>query len=303
MAEKIVFGADIDNVTIKNIDGKLTAVVNVEDVEDEFEVFNGYVESQEDDDYYVESVFTTLRHKATQLLIDAYKKEKKPRSAPVNESLDRQLTAGVQIGVSYFTIYIETAGVTSLVDGADFTATNTEASNHQIHVRTLDYANAKAFNEAHAGKTFTVTTQKRYAKSEGHPIVKPTEIQVPYPTLPYVEKPLNLTTSSDGELISVRFYGIDPTEPESVRIDLDLIGGGLPPTTFPVHYTLKKRDGRVLTGTQTFIGRYIFDPREVADYGYNDDVTYEKWEFDPFVVENFYGKYIINPQPYVAGSW
>ena len=60
MAEKIVFGADIDNVTIKNIDGKLTAIVDVENAEDEFEVVTDYVEPQEDDDYYVESVFANL---------------------------------------------------------------------------------------------------------------------------------------------------------------------------------------------------------------------------------------------------
>ena len=87
MAEQIVFGDDLDNVTVKNINGKLTAFVNVEDAEDEFEVVTDYVEPQEDDDYYVESVFAKFRHKATQLLTDAYKKEKKPRSAPVNESL------------------------------------------------------------------------------------------------------------------------------------------------------------------------------------------------------------------------
>lgn len=304
MAEKIVFGADIDNVTIKNIDGKLTAVVNVEDVEDEFEVVNDYVEPREDDDYYVEPVFAKFRHKATQLLTDAYKKEKKPRSAPVNESLDRQLTAGVQADKSYFTIYIETAGATSLVDGADFTATNTEAYNHQIHVQISDsdYANAKAFNEAHAGKTFTVTTQKRYAKSEGHPIVKPTEIQVPYPTLPYAEKSLNLGTVRDKHLIYVVFQAFDPTEPEILRENLNRIGRELTPTTFTVHYTFQKSYGHVLTGTQTFTDRYTFDRREVADYrDNNNDINYQKWEFEPFVVENFYGKYIINPKPYEAG--
>lgn len=299
MAEKIVFGADIDNVTIKNIDGKLTAVVNVEDAEDEFEVVNDYVEPQEDDDYYVESVFAKFRHKATQLLTDAYKKEKKPRSAPVNESLDSQLTAGVQIDNSYSTIYIETAGATSLVDRADFTATNTEAYNHQIHVQNSDYANAKAFNEAHAGKTFTVTTQKRYAKSEGHPVVKPTEIQVPYPTLPYVEKTLNPTTSHDAYTVSIDLSLIDGTEPANVIQNIRLIEEEGKSKTFTVHYTLRKNDGRELTGTHTFTGWYSFDRREVADYGNDDSVTYEKWDFEPFVLEDFYAKFTVNPQPYV----
>lgn len=95
MAEQIIFGADIDNVTIKNINGKLTAVIDVENAEDEFEVVTDYVEPQEDDDYYIESVFAKFRHKATQLMTDAFKKEKKPRSAPVNENFVAPITADV----------------------------------------------------------------------------------------------------------------------------------------------------------------------------------------------------------------
>ena len=302
MAEQIIFGADIDNVTIKNINGKLTAVIDVENTADEFEVVTDYVEPQEDDDYYVESVFAKFRHKATQLLTDAYKKEKKPRSAPVNESLDSQLTAGVQIDNSYFTIYIETVGAISLVDGVDFTAANVDAYNHQIHVQNSDYANAKAFNEAHAGKTFTITTAKRYAKSEGHPVVKPTEIQVPYPTLPYVEKTLNPTTSHDAYTVGIDLSLTDGTEPANIIQNIRSIEEEGKSKTFTVHYTLRKNDGRELTGTHTFTGWYSFDRREVADYGNNDDVTYERWDFEPFVLEGFYAKFAVNPQPYVQGT-
>lgn len=301
MAEKIVFGVDIDNVTIKNIDGKLTAVVNVEDAEDEFEVVNHYVEPQEDDDYYVESVFAKFRHKATQLLTDAYKKEKKPRSASVNESFTPPLTAVTHEERGVITIGVEGSAI-SQVDGKSLTYSEYNPSNTYVDINKSDYANAKAFNEAFSGKTFTVTTKKRYAESEGHPVVKPTEIQVPYPTLPYVEKTLNPTTSHDAYIVGIDLNLLDGTESAEVLQNIRLIEEEGKSKTFTVHYTLRKRDGRELTGTHTFTGWYSFDRREVADYGNDDSVTYEKWNFEPFVLEGFYAKFTVNPQPYVEGT-
>jgi hypothetical protein len=301
MAEKIVFGADIDNVTIKNIDGKLTAVVNVEDAEDEFEVVNDYVEPQEDDDYYVESVFAKFRHKATQFLTDAYKKEKKPRSASVNESFTPPLTAVTHEERGVITIGVEGSAI-SQVDGKSLTYSEYNSSNTYVEFNKSNYPSAKAFNEANAGKTFTVTTKKRFAESEGHPVVKPTEIQVAYPTLPYVEKTLNPTTSHDAYTVGIDLSLIDGTEPADVIQNIRLIEEEGKSKTFTVHYTLRKNDGRELTGTHTFTGWYSFDRREVADYGNNDDVTYERWEFEPFVLEGFYAKFTVNPQPYVEGT-
>lgn len=301
MAEQIVFGDDLDNVTVKNINGKLTAVVNVEDAEDEFEVITDYVEPREDDDYYVESVFAKFRHKATQFLTDAYKKEKKPRSAPVNESLTSPLTAEVHEERGVITL-LATGNPVSQVDGKSLAYSDYNPANTYVEVNKSDYANAKAFNTANAGKTFTVTTKKRYAESEGHPVVKPTEIQVAYPTLPYVEKTLNPTTSHDAYTVGIDLSLIDGTEPADVIQNIRLIEEEGKSKTFTVHYTLRKNDGRELTGTHTFTGWYSFDCREVADYGNNDDVTYERWEFEPFVLEGFYAKFTVNPQPYVEGT-
>lgn len=301
MAEQIVFGDDLDNVTVKNINGKLTAVVNVEDAEDEFEVVTDYVEPQEDDDYYVESVFAKFRHKATQLLTDAYKKEKKPRSASVNESLVEPLTAEVHEERGVITL-LATGNAVSQVDGKSLAYSDYNPANTYVEVNKSDYANAKAFNTANAGKTFTVTTKKRYAESEGHPVVKSTEIQVAYPTLPYVEKTLNPTTSHDAYTVGIDLSLIDGTEPADVIQNIRLIEEEGKSKTFTVHYTLRKNDGRELTGTHTFTGWYGFDRREVADYGNNGDVTYERWEFEPFVLEGFYAKFTVNPQPYVEGT-
>ena len=302
MAEQIVFGADIDNVTIKNINGKLTAVVNVEDAEDEFEVVTDYVEPKEDDDYYVESVFAKFRHKATQLMTDAFKKEKKPRSAPVNESLREPITTEALVGDSSIAINFKNTAFTSAIDGYSVSNGDLDTDYTNIVLNKANYVTAKAFNETQAGKTFTVTTAKRYAESEGHPVVKPTEIQVAYPTLPYVEKTVNPTTSHNAYSVGIDLSLIDGTEPDYVERNIRSIEEEGKSKTFTVHYTLRKNDGRELTGTHTFTGWYSFDRRDVADYGKDNDVTYEKWDFEPFELEGFYAKFTVNPQPYVEGT-
>lgn len=295
MAEKIVFGADIDNVTVKNIDGKLTAVVNVEDAEDEFEVITDYVEPQEDDDYYVESVFAKFRHKATQLLTDAYKKEKKPRSAPVSESLTSPLTAEVHEERGVITL-LATGNPVSQVDGKSLAYSDYNPANTYVEVNKSDYANAKAFNTANAGKTFTVTTKKRYAESEGHPVVKPTEIQVAYPTLPYEEHtyaPETGTSSYNLEYIPRSYEGTETAELNTLLALMDS-------TEHEVSYDVRYQDGTKISGTHTYTGNYL-NRFEVSGYK-NEQASYERWEFKPYVVEDFNGKLTVSPQTYTEGT-
>lgn len=295
MAEKIVFGADIDNVTIKSIDGKLTAVVNVEDAEDEFEVVNDYVEPQEDDDYYVESVFAKFRHKATQLLTDAYKKEKKPRSAPVSESLTSPLTAEVHEERGVITL-LATGNPVSNVDGKPLAYSDYNPANTYVEVNKSDYANAKAFNAANAGKTFTVTTKKRYAESEGHPVVKPTEIQVAYPTLPYEEHtyaPETGTSRYNLEYVPRSYEGTKTAELNTLLALMDS-------TEHEVSYDVRYQDGTKISGTHTYTGNYLYR-FEVSGYK-NEQASYERWEFKPYVVEDFNGKLTVSPQTYTEGT-
>lgn len=295
MAEKIVFGADIDNVTIKNIDGKLTAVVNVEDAEDEFEVVNDYVEPKEDDDYYVESVFAKFRHKATQLLTDAYKKEKKPRSAPVNESLTSPLTAEVHEERGVITL-LATGNPVSNVDGKPLAYSDYNPANTYVEVNKSDYANAKAFNTANAGKTFTVTTKKRYAESEGHPVVKPTEIQVAYPTLPYEE---HTYAPETGTSVYSLEYVPRPYSSTDSAILTDLLSL-IDSTEHEVSYVVRYPDGSEISGTHTYTGKYL-SRLEVSGYK-NEASSYERWEFKPYVAENFNGKLTVSPQTYTEGT-
>lgn len=315
MAEKIVFGADIDNVTIKNIDGKLTAVVNVEDAEDEFEVVTNYVEPQEDDDYYVESIFAKFRHKATQLMTDAFKKEKKPRSAPVNESLTAPLTAITHEERGVITIGVE-GSVISQVDGKSLSYSDYNPSNTFVDINKSDYPNAKAFNTANAGKTFTVTTKKRYAESEGHPVVKPTEIQVAYPTLKYTEGTGKAELRRDAyyvnaELSSSRTTGTFPSEFYTSAELLDefrRVVSELDASAITMHYELVTTEGQTFTGDvpidQTSLTNYnviSVDRSTISDYT-SHTFKSEKWTLAPITVESFNFKLVISFEPYVDGN-
>lgn len=315
MAEKIVFGADIDNVTIKNIDGKLTAVVNVEDAEDEFEVVNDYVEPQEDDDYYVESVFAKFRHKATQLMTDAFKKEKKPRSASVNESFVNPIVVDVSTQGNIIKVIPRDTFSKSSIDGYDITTSQLDGFD-RVEFSTSDYPNAKAFNEANAGKTFTVTTAKRYAESEGHPVVKPTEIQVAYPTLKYTEGTGKAELGHDAyyvnaELSSSRTTGTFPSEFYTSAELLDEFRRAvseLDASAITMHYELVTTEGQIFTGDapidQTSLTNYnviSVDRSTISDYT-SHTFKSEKWTLAPITVESFNFKLVISFEPYVDGN-
>ena len=315
MAEQIIFGADIDNVTIKNINGKLTAVIDVENTADEFEVVTNYVEPQEDDDYYVESVFAKFRHKATQLMTDAFKKEKKPRSAPVNESLTAPLTAVTHEERGVITIGVE-GSVISQVDGKSLSYSDYNPSNTFVDINKSDYPNAKAFNTANAGKTFTVTTKKRYAESEGHPVVKPTEIQVAYPTLKYTEGTGKAELGHDAyyvnaELSSSRTTGTFPSEFYTSAELLDEFRRAvseLDASAITMHYELVTTEGQTFTGDapidQTSLTNYnvvSVDRSTISDYT-SHTFKSEKWTLAPITVESFNFKLVISFEPYVDGN-
>lgn len=315
MAEKIVFGADIDNVTIKNVNGVLVAVGGTEAAEDEFEVVTNYVEPQEDDDYYVESVFAKFRHKATQLMTDAFKKEKKPRSAPVNESFVDPITADVTVEGTIIEVVPHNIYNKSAIDGYNISLGTLNGFDEKYYSKS-DYSNAKAFNEANVGKTFTVTTNKRYAESEGHPVVKPTEIQVAYPTLKYTEGTGKAELGHDAyyvnaELSSSRTTGTFPSEFYTSAELLDEFRRAvseLDASAITMHYELVTTEGQIFTGDapidQTSLTNYnviSVDRSTISDYT-SHTFKSEKWTLAPITVESFNFKLVISFEPYVDGN-
>lgn len=225
MAEKIVFGADIDNVTIKNVNGVLVAIGGSEAAEDEVETLSAYTSPVEDDEHYVETTSQWLRHKPTQAVWVAKKEELKPRTAPVNESISEAIELEP---TSYITtdsnIRLEPKhrNYTSNVDGKSLSISEINSTGSFVDIPKSQYANAKAFNEANAGKTFTVTTNKRFATANGHPLVKPTEIQVAYPTLPYNENSVDYTESY-GSLSASTSLDIIPSF--KMKVELETMDG------------------------------------------------------------------------------
>lgn len=294
MAEKIVFGADIDNVTIKNVNGVLVAVGGTEAAEDEVETLSAYTSPVEDDEHYVETTRQWLRHKPTQMMWEAKKIERKPRSAPVNESLTDPITADVTIEGSTIKVVPHNIYNKSTIDGHDVSLSTLEG--FEQYFSKSNYSNAKAFNAANAGKTFTVTTNKRFAKANGHPLVKPTEIQVAYPTLPYEEHtyaPETGTSSYNLEYVSRSYDGTETAELNTLLALMDS-------TEHEVSYDVRYPDGTKISGTHTYTGNYL-NRFEVSGYK-NEASSYERWEFKPYVVENFNGKLTVSPQTYTEGT-
>ena len=272
----------------------------------EFEVVTAYTEPQEDDDYYLEDATAKIRHKATGFITDVHMKEKKLRSTPVNESFVETMTATVQDMGDSVNIYVGAYGVdyTSNVDGARLSSAE-DMSTTSLEVRKSEYT-AKTFNTANVGKTFTITTNKRYAQSAGHPVVKPTEFHVPYPVFPYVERTVTPTVSTNHFMLNINLESMhelhDGSDDKLVREEIDRTVYNGKDKTFTVNYTIKKNDGTLLTGTHTFTRQYGFGRFQVADYGLGNDVKYQKWEFVPFDLEGFFAKITVKPQTYEEGT-
>lgn len=310
MAEKIVFGADIDNVTIKNVNGVLVAVGGSEAAEDEVETLSAYTSPVEDDEHYVETTRQWLRHKPTQMMWEAKKIERKPRSAPVNESLTDPITADVTIEDSTIKVVPHNIYNKSTIDGHDVSLSTLEG--FEQYFSKSNYSNAKAFNEAHAGKTFKVTTFQRFAKAGGHPLVKPTEFQVAYPTLPYLEGTAKVDMEHSAYLIiaELRYSAIAATNPEvnsnpAFYNDLQNAISNLDVSNIKMRYELLTSEGNTLTGevnvdADTYKandGNLVVFRNNVPDY-INHSIKHEKWTLDPITVEGFYTKFHITFEPY-----
>lgn len=310
MAEKIVFGADIDNVTIKNVNGVLVAVGGSEAAEDEVETLSAYTSPVEDDEHYVETTRQWLRHKPTQMMWEAKKIERKPRSAPVNESLTDPITADVTIEDSTIKVVPHNIYNKSTIDGHDVSLSTLEG--FEQYFSKSNYSNAKAFNEAHAGKTFKVTTFQRFAKAGGHPLVKPTEFQVAYPTLPYLEGTAKVDMEHSAYLIvaELRYSAIAATNPEvnsnpAFYNDLQNAISNLDVSNIKMRYELLTSEGNTLTGevsvdADTYRangGNLVVYRNNVPDY-INHSIKHEKWSLDPITVKGFYTKFHITFEPY-----
>lgn len=295
MAEKIVFGADIDNVTIKNVNGVLVAVGGSESAEDEVEVLSSHQALVETDENYVESVSYWLRHKATQAIWEAKKEELRTRSAPVSESFvsgpafDSKFTT-VNVNDDNLELTLADTKITSAVDNKVGKPSEFFIDVPVEHFSKSGFENAKAFNEAHADSKYRVTTKKRYAESAGHPIVQETTLELPYPKLPYEEENLTTVPNYGAHYI---FLGISDAGDSMYRQYFnELVNSGR--LQVQAHYKLTLSD-RVIEDDHTFY-QVDVNREEVPDYTDNiGNIVSQEWTFSPITVQGFYGKFVVTP--------
>nr|DAW78474.1 MAG TPA: hypothetical protein [Caudoviricetes sp.] len=271
MASVIIFADDLDNHTIQTVttpDGDRVSVPLAE-----IELTDAV--PADTDTHYITKEPKYLKHIATSSMWEANVITIKERSAPVQE---RVFDAPV-IKARYYsnpldkpTLYAgENNIIKSAIDGA------------KIEVPLISYneATAKEFNAVHAGNMFTFTTEKRYATSEGKPIVLPTEIQLPYPTLDFQEGSVrgSIVVDSHGN------YGVTFGDGEIAKQwdfkNTEIEG------TYEFTANGKTFKGAITRASQS-IGMF-FDDLDVSA----SDITHVKYEIKPFKFKWFGGEITI----------
>lgn len=236
MAAVMVFASDLDEKTIRTVQTSEGSFVSVPFAE--IEVLDGF--PVESDDYYIEKIPKYLQHVATNAIWQAEVVLHKTRSEAVNEDLGTLSLTYNQVG-KYLTLTSDT-GLSSKIDDL--------ASGVNSIINLDSFGSTKEVNDvASAGTTYKFTTAKRYAASEGHPVVKETEFSVAYPELPYRDGELKLAldiSSLDGNF----GFGVQAASLPKFVEDA-LTSDAFRNTQVEVEYTIDKGDGNPVTGTAT----------------------------------------------------
>lgn len=236
MAAVMVFASDLDERTIRTVQTSEGSFVSVPFAE--IEVLDGF--PVESDDYYIEKTPKYLQHVATNAIWQAEVVLHKTRSEAVNEDLGTLSLAYNQAG-KYLALSSDT-GLVSKIDGS--------ASGVNTVVDLSSFGSTKEVNDAAtAGTTYKFTTAKRYATSEGHPVVKETEFSVAYPELPYRDGELKLRLGISFLDGNFSFEIQEASLPKFVEDALT--SDAFRNTQVEVEYTIDKGDGNPVTGTAT----------------------------------------------------
>lgn len=241
MAAVMVFASELDERTIRTTHTPEGNFISVPFAE--IEVLDGF--PAETDTHYIVKEPKYLQHVATSSVWQADVISHKARSEAVNEDLG---TLSLVYEGNYIRLVTD-AETYRTTDEFMFSKVDNFKVPVQRFIQLGSYASSKAFNEAVAGTTYKVTTAKRYATSEGHPVVKETEFSVAYPELPYRDGELKLRlgiSSLDGNFnFEIQEAGL----PEFVNQALTT--NAFRNTQIEVEYTIDKGDGNPVTGTAT----------------------------------------------------
>ena len=206
---------DLDDKTIKVVDGKVAAPGA------EIEVLDNY-NLQDTDTHYVEKKDKYLKHVETGAVWPASIATLKERAAPRNEELtaDSVATFGMPDGE----IAVISVSPRSAISGQYHLSVKKVIGDIIAGTGIFaQYANAKEANAGLAGEKITFTTNEYYANSvDGKPKILATTFELPYPELPYNEGKADaqlVTQSYDGSakltfadpVLSTKQSGIEKT--------------------------------------------------------------------------------------------
>lgn len=268
MAIIIIRESDLDDKTVKVVDGKVTAPGA------EFKVLDKYQTPVDTDTHYYVSKHQYLQHVETGAIMEATYFEMKERPAPQQERFLYTPVAEVNTTADNFIIK-----ATSAIDGHHY--------NEAVGAfNRADYTNAKDFNEKHAGQKLTFTTPERFSGNAEPGKILPTTIEVDYPQLPYKE-------GTEKATLAV-FTG-----DQDLRITYDdpAIGNDAYGITKTVHYKLYDYSGKVYEGTKTFTSNSVTGDTLAGDIDYvKTNIWKVEYAVDPFHISSFFGDVTVAPQ-------
>lgn len=267
MAIIIIRESDLDNDTVKVVNGKVAAPGA------EFEVLDKYPTPVNTDTHYAVSKHQYLRHVETGAVLEATFFEMKERLAPQQEYFLGTPTAEVNKAANNFTIE-----ATSAIDGYKYNEV-VGAFNRE------DYTDAKDFNEKHAGQKLSFTTPERFSTGSDRGKVLPTTVELDYPQLPFTEGTSLATLSAS--------YG----NPDlGINYDDASVGNEAFGITKTVHYKITMNSGKVYEGTKTFTGNGVTADILANDIDYDkQSVSKVEYAVDPFQVSYFFGNVTVAP--------
>lgn len=268
MAITIIRESDLDDKTVKVVDGKVSAPGA------EIEVLDSYPNIQETDTHYAVIEHKYLRHVETGAFWEVSVTKLKERPAPQQERFLYTPVAEVNTAADNFIIK-----ATSAIDGHQYNEV-VGSFNRE------DYTNAKDFNEKHVGQKLTFTTPERFATGAEPGKILPTTVEVDYPQLPYKEGTENAT---------LNVYNGDPGL--SITYDNAGIGIDADKVTKTVHYKLYDYSGKVYEGTKTFVGNSVTGETLAADIDYvRTNIWKVEYAVDPFHISSFFGDVTVASQ-------
>lgn len=269
MAIIIIRESDLDNNTIKVVGGKVAAPGAEIEVLDNFE-------ASDTDTHYSVVQHKYLKHVQTGAVWQADVVAMKERGATVTEHFTSSpsvvfYSSGVN---GWFK-----SNATSAVDGKTYTK--------QLGTFALsDYANAKDFNEKHAGQKLQFTVEDRFSEFGDKPKVLGTTVELDYPQLPFNEGTSLATLSAS--------YG-DPNL--SINYDDNAVAEAARSVTKTVHYKITMMSGKVYEGTKTFTGNGVSGDTLADDIDYyGSGVQTVEYAVDPFQVSYFLGNVTVAPE-------